>query len=1185
MADKIDKTVEEISKEISKNISKIFKQEEERFNRTSTAIQRRARELDLRAQKMDDVSKSIDQNLGKISKEMLLFGKEIKSTSEALDVLADSTTITGKQLDDLTKTSKQQILNSLKNAEDLKKIGENSVKEISKVVDGIKSFRDLADVSKIIENTYNDLAETKDSFKKSIEGVSAMMQKLGYTEEETREKISEANKERRKQISEQIKEGRKAAKEARKIAEEANDPEAGEKYKRAMQELREKAKSSADSLESIVLKNTDLEQTLENQIQTYGELIKKVHSIIGEFEKLGKSSLQPFKKYVDDSSKSLKQWAAQTFTVAFSVKKLIDGVRKGYEEFVKINSVGLAGTFEQLQGQVLKYGISFEKLMKITDENRVQIYQQAINGAQSFKDAQSTYLDSVTEISKETGAEARYGPGLAAEIVASHMKTTAQSGVNYQSPEGKKLTKALIKNQMALQAVTGESAETTISNVNAIRDMTENLSILAEANEAQRVAIMRNISAQYEQYRLQGLSNEQIQQRIQTEKDAANPLKGQFIEKIKARFLGPVIGALQDKLAGVEGDTLEDRRILANYRFGMSVKQQQDLKNRAGAQDETGKYLDTSDEAKAAQKQLERIELAKYHVGKAEAFKQTNLSPTSAAGGVTNVLQGQIPGGTLQFNEQDREKYLAGFKGVQGANAAGGINQGTPEILASAVGKAVAASVNVPMQTAQTEWEKLATRFDSTIGKFLEGTGALLIAAAMQIAAAGASMLSNTVFGKAINSLSKISGLLGLAVKGIALGVAYAVGYAVGTIVNKGVELLTGKGAGLLLGDTVSKLLGKIGIGTGGEIGFSEQSNNITSAVSPEEIAAARQNRLAREEAQRRTTGNAATSVSREQVVKPVENKVQGNAATSVSREQVVKPISNKQTSKEREEQMIQSLSNAGITDPKQQAILMGRLAHESGGFTQLTELGKNAGQQYEGRKNLGNTQIGDGQKYKGRGYIQLTGRANYAAASKALGVDFVNNPELAAEPKYAADIATWYLTTHKDKSGKTAAQLALTGDIRGVTRNINGGENGLADTQKRTEQYLASIGTKKQSTLSSEPTMTAASSVVQPTDFSDASNAMFGGTTPVTSFSPSQNTQLLASETKTQSIVPPVPVPSVSPINNIDKMIADNIDKSNKHLASINSGIERLIQISSGRLGNNMQKVPQTSTQVFNKG
>jgi putative chitinase len=126
------------------------------------------------------------------------------------------------------------------------------------------------------------------------------------------------------------------------------------------------------------------------------------------------------------------------------------------------------------------------------------------------------------------------------------------------------------------------------------------------------------------------------------------------------------------------------------------------------------------------------------------------------------------------------------------------------------------------------------------------------------------------------------------------------------------------------------------------------------------------------------------------------------------------------------------------------QAHFLAQLAHESAGFRTTVEYASGAA--YEGRADLGNTQPGDGVRFKGRGLIQLTGRANYAAASKALGVDFVKNPALAAQFPHAIRVAGWYWSTRKLNA------LADADNVRAVTKKINGGHNGLEDR----ERYLA---------------------------------------------------------------------------------------------------------------------------------
>lgn len=100
-----------------------------------------------------------------------------------------------------------------------------------------------------------------------------------------------------------------------------------------------------------------------------------------------------------------------------------------------------------------------------------------------------------------------------------------------------------------------------------------------------------------------------------------------------------------------------------------------------------------------------------------------------------------------------------------------------------------------------------------------------------------------------------------------------------------------------------------------------------------------------------------------------------------------------------------------GIVDRLRICHFLAQIAHESGELRYTRELA--SGKEYEGRKDLGNTQKGDGVRYKGRGLIQITGRANYKQISKATGVDFENHPEWLEWPQWATMSACWFWKTH----------------------------------------------------------------------------------------------------------------------------------------------------------------------------
>lgn len=143
-----------------------------------------------------------------------------------------------------------------------------------------------------------------------------------------------------------------------------------------------------------------------------------------------------------------------------------------------------------------------------------------------------------------------------------------------------------------------------------------------------------------------------------------------------------------------------------------------------------------------------------------------------------------------------------------------------------------------------------------------------------------------------------------------------------------------------------------------------------------------------------------------------------------------------------------------GITGPVRLAAFLAQIAHESGALRYTAEIwGPTPAQQrYEGRKDLGNIGAGDGYLYRGRGLIQVTGRANYAAMSARLGVDLEAAPELLERPEFAAlSAADWWAA-----NGCNA--LADAGDFSALTRRINGGTNGLEDRLQRWARAKAAI-------------------------------------------------------------------------------------------------------------------------------
>ncbi len=156
------------------------------------------------------------------------------------------------------------------------------------------------------------------------------------------------------------------------------------------------------------------------------------------------------------------------------------------------------------------------------------------------------------------------------------------------------------------------------------------------------------------------------------------------------------------------------------------------------------------------------------------------------------------------------------------------------------------------------------------------------------------------------------------------------------------------------------------------------------------------------------------------------------------------------------------AISEFGIDRPARTAAFLAQLAHESAQFKFMEEIwGPTAAQRrYEPQSklasDLGNTDTGDGRRFKGRGPIQITGRANYRRFGDLLGLDLVTTPDQAASPEVAFRIAGLYWT----KKGLNELADRVTAEaFREITRRINGGFNGLAEREQFYETAKAVLG------------------------------------------------------------------------------------------------------------------------------
>jgi putative chitinase len=159
----------------------------------------------------------------------------------------------------------------------------------------------------------------------------------------------------------------------------------------------------------------------------------------------------------------------------------------------------------------------------------------------------------------------------------------------------------------------------------------------------------------------------------------------------------------------------------------------------------------------------------------------------------------------------------------------------------------------------------------------------------------------------------------------------------------------------------------------------------------------------------------------------------------------VLMPLSSEEQADTFATPLVACMNTNQINTALRQAHFLAQLGHESGSLRYTAELANGAA--YEGRIDLGNTQPGDGPRFKGRGLIQITGRTNYTNYSNDRGQDYITglNPNLlATDPSIAADCSGWFWAT------RHLNELADQDDLLTITKRINGGTNGLDDRARR---------------------------------------------------------------------------------------------------------------------------------------
>lgn len=151
---------------------------------------------------------------------------------------------------------------------------------------------------------------------------------------------------------------------------------------------------------------------------------------------------------------------------------------------------------------------------------------------------------------------------------------------------------------------------------------------------------------------------------------------------------------------------------------------------------------------------------------------------------------------------------------------------------------------------------------------------------------------------------------------------------------------------------------------------------------------------------------------------------------------------------------IVQIMDQREINTPLRRVHFLAQIGHESGELRFRAEIA--SGDAYEGRPDLGNTKPGDGRRFKGRGLIQLTGRANYSEYGRSIGrkEELLAHPELVeTDPVLCVDVAGWFWNRHKLNT------FADSDDLKTITKRINGGLNGLEDRDRLLKRAKTLVG------------------------------------------------------------------------------------------------------------------------------
>jgi predicted chitinase len=810
-------------------------------------------------------------------------------------------------------------------------------------------------------------------------------------------------------------------KSSRDLAEAINEQEKkAEKWSKALEEYRktieqaskeeqstaEKLIASAEKQLKSTQKKLDLEEVELNALVDGTRALRNQT----DAHTAGAKKLNFFAQHVDTASNAAKGWAAKTFTAAASIALLTKGISKQIDEFNKLTSVGLQGTLFEVNLQAGLMKMSFEEMSEIISKNREAI--NMLGGGQGgIKQFSSTIRD-LTEGSKDAVYSLSYMGKEGYKATARFASVITKSGIGI-SKDDKRFATTMHAMQKQFKEFSGVYGDSYDQYANLIETQMADENIqnrLVGLGKKQSDIILQETLARTANLKAIGMSNDQItvfNSKLQSlydpnKRDQANVVKESASFRTTTSMLTN---------ASAPGSALRDpavQKILDELSMA-------EIRGDAN----TAQALRISKEGSNALKIREEEKNKQL---------QNGMSNFNSIQGLVNSIKS---GGQQEdlASDQGKAASLASQKGL------------TPD----AIDKLKASTKDTvdaqdlyskSLKTARDVQQRLDSIVQNSVIISMVGLSAAVITSVgslrsfiLALNAANKALASSGIDaggtpgrkGARNRRARKIGLLKGGVAAAAGLGLSYGAdalkdnGHeTAGGLADVGAKALEWGGTGAMLGTAIGPEGTAIGGALGGLVGAGVGLYD--------------------------NWGNIFGSSDNKKPATPV-NSVSGT---------IVRPNSSK--SSLNKSTLISAMATNGMTDPKERAAFLAQMDHESGGFNYMNEL--SSGKQYEGRKDLGNTEQGDGIKYKGRGYIQLTGKANYKKYGDMIGQDLVNNPDLAADPNIASQIALAYWNDKKI-GGKTLSEQAKAGNFDMVTKGINGGFNGKGDRDTKFANYL----------------------------------------------------------------------------------------------------------------------------------